>query len=89
VEILNPDPTLAPEQRVRLVFYDFGQVAYLSEQQAEGILSIIEAIVDMDVDKSIVAFQQMGVLKDGADLSKVRAKVADNYKVGKSADSPL
>lgn len=77
---MDPNAT-KPENRVRLVFYDFGQVAFLSQTQADGILQIIEAIVDSDVDRSIVAFQQMGVLKENADLDKVRAKVADNYKV--------
>ncbi len=72
-----------PEERVRLVYYDFGQAAELQRNQADGILEIIEAIVDMDVDKSIVSFQKMGVLKDGADLDAVRAKVADNYRTGK------
>jgi len=72
-----------PEDRVRLVYYDFGQAAELQQNQADGILEIIEAIVDMDVDRSIDAFQQMGVLKEGADLSVVRAKVADNYRTGK------
>lgn len=72
-----------PEQRVRLVYYDFGQAAELQQNQADGILDIIEAIVVMDVDKSVESFQKMQVLKEGADLGVVRAKVADNYKTGK------
>ncbi|GKY96724.1 hypothetical protein MPSEU_000631900 [Mayamaea pseudoterrestris] len=80
VEILNLNAT-TPAKRVRLVFYDFGQAATLKQAQADGILTIIDAIVDMDVDRSIEAFQQMGVLVEGADLKKVRAKVAENYKV--------
>ena len=71
----------SPSDRVRLVFYDFGQAATLTQRQADGILTIIDAIVDMNVDRSIEAFEQMGVLKEGADLKKVRAKVAENYKV--------
>lgn len=82
VEIVQESATL-PRDRVRLVFYDFGQAASLNRDQADGILSIVEAIVDSDVDRSMEAFQQMGVLKDTADLGKVRAKVADNYKTGK------
>ena len=70
-------------RRVRLVFYDFGQAATLTENQADGILEIIEAIVDLDVDKSLEAFSKMGVLKSDADLGKVRAKVSENYKTGK------
>jgi predicted unusual protein kinase regulating ubiquinone biosynthesis (AarF/ABC1/UbiB family) len=58
-------------------------VAELKQNQADGILEILEAIIDSDVDRSVRAFQQMGVLKDGADLDVVRAKVADNYRTGK------
>lgn len=72
-----------PEKRVRLCFYDFGQAAELKQNQADGILEILEAIIDTDVDRSVRAFQQMGVLKEGADLDVVRAKVADNYRTGK------
>jgi len=82
VEILQPDAQ-SPEQRVRLVFYDFGQAATLNEDQADGILDVIEAIVDSDVEKSIRSFEKMGVLKENADLDKVRAKVSDNFKTGK------
>lgn len=82
VEILQANAPL-PKDRVRLVYYDFGQAATLNKNQADGILTIIEAIVDSDVDRSMEAFQQMGVLKEDADLAKVRAKIADNYKTGK------
>lgn len=75
----------SPSERVRLVFYDFGQVASLTQRQADGIMTMIDAIVDMNVDRSIEAFEQMGVLKEGADLKKVRAKVTENYKVRLSA----
>ena len=70
-------------KKPRLVFYDFGQAATLTQGQADGILEIIEAIVDMDVDRSVEAFQKMDVLVDGADLDEVRAKVSDNYRTGK------
>jgi predicted unusual protein kinase regulating ubiquinone biosynthesis (AarF/ABC1/UbiB family) len=66
-----------------LVFYDFGQAATLNPGQADGILDIIEAIVDSDVDQSLKAFAKMGVLKEDANLEIVRAKVADNFKTGK------
>ena len=56
------------------MFYDFGQAAELTQGQADGILEIIEAIVDMDVEKSMDAFAKMGVLKPTADLDKVRRK---------------
>lgn len=82
VEILDSTAT-SPEKRVRLVFYDFGQAAELNRGQADGILDVIEAIVDSDVEKSVKAFEEMGVLKENADLDKVRAKVSDNFKTGK------
>jgi predicted unusual protein kinase regulating ubiquinone biosynthesis (AarF/ABC1/UbiB family) len=72
-----------PKNKYRLVMYDFGQAASLTMGQADGILDIIEAIIDTDVDRSIEAFQKMGVLIDGADLDQVRAKVAENYRTGK------
>lgn len=75
--------SMIPEKRVRLVYYDFGQAAELQQNQADGICEIIEAIVDMDVERSIESFQKMGVLKEGANLEAVRAKVADNYRTGK------
>jgi predicted unusual protein kinase regulating ubiquinone biosynthesis (AarF/ABC1/UbiB family) len=67
----------------RLVFYDFGQAASLTQNQADGILGIIKAIIDMDVDRSIDAFLKMEVLNENANLDKVRAKVAENYRTGK------
>ena len=108
-----------------MVFYDFGQAATLNRNQGDGIIEIMEAIIDTDVDKSITAFQKMGgkfmyecmniyiyiysfclylyvllttfsrfiysknsldttqVLKEDADLTKVRKKIASNYKEGK------
>jgi predicted unusual protein kinase regulating ubiquinone biosynthesis (AarF/ABC1/UbiB family) len=48
-----------------------------------GILNVIEAIMDMNVDNCVDAFIQMGVLASDADLDKVRAKVKDNFETGK------
>jgi predicted unusual protein kinase regulating ubiquinone biosynthesis (AarF/ABC1/UbiB family) len=83
VEILSTDTRLPPSQRVRLVFYDFGQAATLTENQARGILDIIEAIVDLNVEKSIRSFETMGVLKPDADREAVYNKVAENFRTGK------
>jgi predicted unusual protein kinase regulating ubiquinone biosynthesis (AarF/ABC1/UbiB family) len=82
VEVLDSEATV-PGKRVRLVFYDFGQAAELDRQQADGILDVIEAIVDLDVDKSVASFQKMKVLKESADLELVRAKVRNNFETGK------
>jgi aarF domain-containing kinase len=67
----------------RLVFYDFGQACSLADDQAGGILEVIESIIDSDAKKSVIAFKRMGVLKDGADLAKVEAKCQSNYDTGK------
>ncbi|CAB9499800.1 OF BC1 COMPLEX KINASE 7, chloroplastic [Seminavis robusta] len=75
--------TSKDSRRVRLVFYDFGQAASLNVNQADGILDIMEAIIDLDVERSVDAFQTMGVLNEDANLDLVRAKVAENYRTGK------
>eukprot|EP00547_Thalassionema_nitzschioides_P010137 CAMPEP_0194229950 /NCGR_PEP_ID=MMETSP0156-20130528/44157_1 /TAXON_ID=33649 /ORGANISM="Thalassionema nitzschioides, Strain L26-B" /LENGTH=637 /DNA_ID=CAMNT_0038962515 /DNA_START=102 /DNA_END=2012 /DNA_ORIENTATION=- len=82
VEFLERTTNSNPN-KVRLVMYDFGQACELQTSQAAGILNVIEAIVDYDSDKCVDAFAQMGVLKDNADLVKVRAKVQDNFETGK------
>ena len=83
VELVPATSEESSSMKPRLVMYDFGQASSLTRNQADGILEIIEAIIDTDVDRSITAFQKMGVLVDGADLDKVRKKVAENYKTGK------
>lgn len=83
VELVPTTSEESSSMKPRLVMYDFGQASSLTRNQADGILEIIEAIIDTDVDRSITAFQKMGVLVDGADLDKVRKKVAENYKTGK------
>uniref|UniRef100_A0A7S2XNR5 ABC1 atypical kinase-like domain-containing protein n=1 Tax=Attheya septentrionalis TaxID=420275 RepID=A0A7S2XNR5_9STRA len=67
----------------RLVFYDFGQACGLSPDQAGGILDVIEGTIDMDAPNCVTAFSRMGVLKEGADLNKVEAKVRDNFETGR------
>lgn len=82
VEMLNANAT-QPAQRVRLILYDFGQAASLQPDQCDGILEIVQAIVDTDVESSVMAFQKMGVLKSNADLNVVRSVIASNYATGK------
>lgn len=67
----------------RMVFYDFGQACSLADDQAGGILEVIESIIDLDAKKSVSAFSRMGVLKDNADLKVVQAKCQQNYDTGK------
>lgn len=64
------------------MFYDFGQACELNSDQADGILDVIEAIVDSDSDRCVEAFETMGVLTDDVDIDKVRAKVQDNFEKG-------
>jgi predicted unusual protein kinase regulating ubiquinone biosynthesis (AarF/ABC1/UbiB family) len=66
----------------RLVFYDFGQACELNSDQADGILDVIEAIVDSDAVRCVDAFEKMGVLTDDVDVDKVRAKVQENFEKG-------
>lgn len=68
---------------LQLVFYDFGQACSLKDDQAAGILEVIEGIIDYDAEKCVKAFTKMGVLADNADLDKVRRKVNDNFQTGK------
>ena len=71
------------EKFPRMVFYDFGQACSLADDQAGGILDVIEGITDMDAKACVAAFDRMGVLRDGADLKKVQAKVQNNFDTGK------
>ena len=71
------------KKAIQLVFYDFGQACSLKDDQAYGILDVIEGIMDYDVDKCVNAFTRMGVLADYADLDKVKRKVKDNFETGK------
>jgi predicted unusual protein kinase regulating ubiquinone biosynthesis (AarF/ABC1/UbiB family) len=71
------------KKSLQLVFYDFGQACSLKDDQAAGILEVIEGIIDYDAEKCVKAFTKMGVLADNADLEKVRRKVNDNFQTGK------
>jgi len=72
------DKTLKP----RLVFYDFGQACYLDKEQGEGILNVIEGIIDRDAKSCVDAFIKMGVLLPDADLDIVQRKVQNNFDTG-------
>jgi predicted unusual protein kinase regulating ubiquinone biosynthesis (AarF/ABC1/UbiB family) len=74
---------LLENKKPRLCMYDFGQACELQPDQSEGILDVIEAIIDMDADRCVDAFEKMGVLKENADREKIRAKVKNNFETGK------
>ena len=63
--------------------YDFGQACERQANQEEGIMDVIEAIVNMDSDCSVNIFEKIGVLKEDAYIQKVCAKVQNKYKTGK------
>merc|ERR1719362_379624 len=87
--VFNTDPhpgNLAVDTGVpggRIIMYDFGQVSYLTESQCDGILQTIQAIVDLDAKACVKAFVKLGAVKEGADLSILEAKIADNFRTGK------
>ena len=56
VELIENDKG---ERKPRLVFYDFGQACYLKDDQAGGILDVIEGIIDSNVDNCVNAFIRM------------------------------
>ena len=76
---------MSPEKRKppKIVFYDFGQACSLKKDQADGILSVIEGIMDMDAHGCVRAFDQMGVLVEGVDLEIVTKKVRQNFDTRK------
>lgn len=76
VEFLDDD-------QVRLVLYDFGQACFLNQTQSEGILQVMEGIMDLDANSCVEAFGKMGVLQPNANLSKIRQKVQNNFDTGK------
>jgi len=67
----------------RLIFYDFGQACELSDKQADGILQVIQSIVDFEAADCVKAMNALGCLKDGADFKKVEAVVQNNFETGK------
>jgi len=67
----------------RVILYDFGQAGQLNESQCNGILQVIQAIVDLDAKAFVQAMEKLGALKEGADKKAIEALVANNFKTGK------
>lgn len=67
----------------QLIFYDFGQACELAPNQQQGILDVIESIIDMDVKKCVGSLDMMGVIKPGSDLACFENVVAKNFASGK------
>jgi len=67
----------------RIIFYDFGQACELSDSQCDGILQVIQSIVDLDAKACVAAMAKLGALKPGADIQKIEALIENNFKTGK------
>jgi aarF domain-containing kinase len=87
--VFNADPhpgNLAVDTAVpggRIIIYDFGQVSYLTESQCDGILQVIQSIVDLDAKACVQAFDKLGAIRPGADVTALTAKIEDNFRTGK------
>jgi len=67
----------------RIVFYDFGQACELEDAQCDGILQVIQSIVDLDARACVEAMGKLGALKPGADTKAIEALIENNFKTGK------
>lgn len=67
----------------RIIFYDFGQACSLEDSQCDGVLQVIQSIVDLDAKACVQAMDKLGALKKGADTTKIEALIANNFKTGK------
>lgn len=84
--VFNADPhagNLAADSAGRLVIYDFGQVAELTETQRRGVFNVIQAIIDLDAAACVRAFEEMGVLKPGYDARSIINVVQSNFDSGR------
>jgi len=67
----------------RIIFYDFGQACELEDAQCDGILQVIQSIVDLDAPACVQAMDKLGALKPGADKKAIEALIENNFKTGK------
>jgi aarF domain-containing kinase len=67
----------------RLVFYDFGQACELQDSQSDGILQVIQSIVDLDAPACVQAMEKLGALKEDANKSVIQKTIENNFKTGK------
>ena len=47
--------------------------------QQEGILNCIESIIDLDAPACVKAFDDMGLIKEGADMARFEDVVSKNF----------
>eukprot|EP00929_Paragymnodinium_shiwhaense_P060214 TRINITY_DN30097_c0_g2_i1.p1 TRINITY_DN30097_c0_g2~~TRINITY_DN30097_c0_g2_i1.p1 ORF type:complete len:621 (+),score=189.02 TRINITY_DN30097_c0_g2_i1:68-1930(+) len=67
----------------RLIFYDFGQACELTHEQTDGILQVIQSIMDFDAKACVVAMQNLGALKKEANIKALETLIDNNFKTGK------
>lgn len=67
----------------RLILYDFGQACALEDTQCDGVLQVIQSIVDLDARDCVKAMGSLGVLKENSDTAKLEALINNNFKTGK------
>lgn len=67
----------------RLIFYDFGQATELTNSQADGILQVIQSIVDLDAPACVQAIDKLGAMKQGADFKVIEKVIQNNFETGK------
>ncbi len=62
----DPNPAnFAFDQNGNIIFYDFGNIKKLTENEQRGIASILRGILDYDPHLTAIGFQQVGMLEDG------------------------
>lgn len=67
----------------RIILYDFGQACSLEDSQCDGVLQVIQSIVDFDAKMCVEAMGKLGVMKENADTVKLEALINNNFKTGK------
>lgn len=67
----------------RLIFYDFGQACELQQSQSDGILQVIQSIVDLDAKACVEAMDKLGAVKKDAKREVIQGTIENNFKTGK------
>jgi len=67
----------------RLILYDFGQACELQDSQCDGVLQVIQSIVDLDAKACVEAIGKLGALKPGANRQVIQDVIQNNFDTGK------
>lgn len=71
---VNVDPTVQGE--FKLSFIDFGMMGEISDEQRQGLQSLIFALVARDARRCVAAMQRLGLLLPTADTGELERAVA-------------